>query len=122
MSGKQGKSALRPTQDILIPEKALTLPTIWSLSDALWDKIAIVLAELDPPKRRGWKRSHPRAIFNTICFRLRTGCQWNHLLREFPDDSTVHRTFQRWVSLGVTLLQFCRVSEGWKMRLTGILL
>jgi len=98
---RRGKKELRPTQDVLISEKALTLPTIWSLSDALWDKVITVLAELDPPKHQGRKRSDPRAIFNAICFRLRTGCQWNHLPREFPDDSTVHRTFQRWVSLGV---------------------
>jgi putative transposase len=32
---------------------------------------------------------------------MRTGCQWNHLPKEFPDDSSVHRTFQRWVKLGV---------------------
>jgi putative transposase len=32
---------------------------------------------------------------------LRSGCQWNRLPREFPDDSSVHRTFQRWVRTGV---------------------
>ena len=36
-----------------------------------------------------------------IIFRLRSGCQWNRLPREFPDDSSVHRTFQRWVRAGV---------------------
>ena len=38
---------------------------------------------------------------DVVIFRLRTGCQWNCLPEEFPDDSTVHRTFQRWVELGV---------------------
>ena len=32
---------------------------------------------------------------------MRSGCQWNRLPRELGDDSTIHRTFQRWVVLGV---------------------
>ena len=32
---------------------------------------------------------------------MRAGCQWNRLPRELGDDSTIHRTFQRWVELGV---------------------
>ena len=36
-----------------------------------------------------------------IIFRMRSGCQWNHLPRELGDDSTIHRTFQRWVGGGV---------------------
>lgn len=31
----------------------------------------------------------------------RPGCQWNQLPGDFPDDSSVHRTFQRWVQLGL---------------------
>ncbi len=41
------------------------------------------------------------AAFDAIIFRLRTGCQWNHLPAEYPDDSSVHRTFQRWVERGI---------------------
>src|SRR4051812_50172826 len=32
---------------------------------------------------------------------MRTGCQWNHLPAEYGDDSSVHRTLQRWVRRGV---------------------
>ena len=38
---------------------------------------------------------------NAIIFRMRSGCQGNQLPERFPDDSSVHRTFQRWVLLGV---------------------
>jgi transposase len=39
---------------------------------------------------------------DAIIFRMRSGCQWNHLpKKEFPDDSSVHRTFQRWIEKGV---------------------
>jgi putative transposase len=60
-----------------------------------------VLAERDPPERTGRKRIDPRGALDATIFHLRSGCQWNRLPREFPDDSSVHRTFQRWVKLGV---------------------
>jgi len=82
-------------------EKQQELPTIWHVSDELWMLIAPLLAQKDPPKRRGRKRIDPRAALDAIIFRMRSGCQWNQLPQEFPDDSSVHRTFQRWVRLGI---------------------
>jgi putative transposase len=77
------------------------LPTIWRVPDDLWRVVERVLRELDPPKRTGRKRIDPRGALDAIIFRLRSGCQWNRFPKEFPDDSSVHRTFQRWVRLGV---------------------
>lgn len=77
------------------------LGTIWEVPDKLWAQRAPVLAEVDPPKRTGRPRLDPRATLNAILFRLRSGCQWNQLPERFPDDSSVHRTFQRWVRLGL---------------------
>jgi putative transposase len=78
-----------------------TLPTIWNVSDELWAKIEPILAELDPPRNRGRKRIDQRRALDGILFRMRSGVQWNHLPKEFGDDSSVHRTFQRWANLGV---------------------
>ena len=77
------------------------LATVWQVSDELWTVIAPILAELDPPKATGRPRVAARATLDAIIFRLRSGCQWNQLPERFPDDSSVHRTFQRWVRLGV---------------------
>src|SRR5689334_10195910 len=77
------------------------LPTIWHVPDELWAKIKPLLARLDPPKSRGRKRIDQRAALDAIIFRLRSGCQWNHLPKDLPDDSSVHRTFQRWQKLGL---------------------
>jgi putative transposase len=76
------------------------LPPIWECSDELWALIEPILAEYDPPKQ-GPPRIDQRGAFDAIIFRLRTGCQWNRLPWEYPDDSSVHRTFQRWVKLGI---------------------
>lgn len=81
--------------------KRETLPTIWEVPDDLWEQIHPVILEMDPPKATGRKRVHPRKILDGIIFRMRSGCHWNRLPRELGDDSTIHRTFQRWVELGV---------------------
>ena len=58
------------------------------------------MLELDPPKSKGRNRVDQRKMLEGIIFRLRSGCQWNHLPKELGDDSTIHRTFQRWVGCG----------------------
>ena len=40
-------------------------------------------------------------MLNGIIFRIRSGCQWNRLPKDLGDDSTIHRTFKRWVELVV---------------------
>jgi len=82
-------------------KKLKTLPTIWQVPEELWNKIKPIIQQHDPPKHTGRKRIDPRAALDAIIFRMRTGCQWNSLPKEFPDDSSVHRTFQRWIQLGL---------------------
>lgn len=79
------------------------LETIWECPDDLWnDFIQPVLDERDPPHRGpGRNRIDPRGAFNGIIYQMRTGCQWNALPKRFGDDSSVHRTFQRWIAKGV---------------------
>lgn len=80
---------------------ARPLPTIWRVSDELWAKVEPILIRQDPPRRMGRKRIDQRRALNGIIYRLRSGVQWNELPKEFGDDSSVHRTFQRWVKLKV---------------------
>ena len=83
------------------PSERKPLPTVWHVPDDLWEKIEPIFKEYDPPKSTGRPRVDQRAVLDAGIFRLRTGCQWNHLPKEFLDDSTVHRAFQRWVNLGL---------------------
>lgn len=78
------------------------LDTIWECPDDLWDNVILPIIEcLDPPKHTGRKRVDLRQALNGIIYQLRSGCQWNHLPKDFGDDSSVHRTFQRWIEKGV---------------------
>ena len=81
--------------------KSKTLATIWEVADDLWEQIHPVILEMDPPKATGHKRANQRRMLEGVIFRMRSSCQWNRLPRELEDDSTIHRTFQRWVELGV---------------------
>jgi transposase len=77
------------------------LPAIWEVDDSLWQQVEQVLAELDPPANFGPDRIDQRKALNGVIYRMRSGVQWNHLPREFGDDASIHRTFQRWVKRGV---------------------
>jgi putative transposase len=78
------------------------LPTIWEASDELWTIIEPIMNRLDPPRvTPGRGRIDLRAALNGVIYQMRSGCQWNKLPEKFGDDSSVHRTFQRWISKGV---------------------
>ena len=81
--------------------KVRPLPTIWEVSDELWKIIQPILTQLDPPSWTGRDRIDQRAALNGIIYQMRSGCQWNRLPEKFGDDSSVHRTFQRWIRKGV---------------------
>ena len=77
------------------------LPTIWAVSDDLWNRAGPIINELDPPAATGRKRNDDRQTLNGVIFRMRSGVQWNQLPREFGSDTAVHRAMQRWIALGV---------------------
>ena len=98
--------------------KSVSLPTIWEIPDDLWQRIEPVILELDPPKGKGRKRVDQRKMLQGVIFRMRSSCQWNRLPKELGDDSTIHRTFQRWVERGVlervwaVLIEECQELDG----------
>ena len=76
------------------------LPTIWRTPDDLWSDYVLPLLRVhDPQPKTGRPRIDQRAALDGIIFVLRSGCQWNALPKEFGDDASVHRTYQRWVGL-----------------------
>jgi putative transposase len=76
-------------------------PTIWEVPDDGWTMLEPILAECYPAKPKGHRRVDLRRVLNGSIFRLRTGCQWHQLPKQFGDDSTVHRHFQQWCQRGI---------------------
>jgi transposase len=64
------------------------------LTDAEW---ALIKPVIDTPQTgRGRRRTVDlRAVTNALLYKLRTGCQWLLLPRDFPPRSTVSYYFQR---------------------------
>ena len=81
--------------------KSKRMPTLWEVPDALWQRIQPILEADDPARPTGRKKVDRRRVLDGIIFRLRTGCQWNHIPGVYGDDSTIHRYFQRWCGRGV---------------------
>lgn len=82
-------------------KRAEPLATIWRVDDMLWAQAEQMLAKYDPPARFGPERIDQRKALDGVIYRMRSGVQWNQLPREFGDDASVHRTFQRWVERDV---------------------
>jgi len=81
---------------------AAELATIWTTPDDLWQEFILpILRKHDPEPHTGRPRTDQRKALDGIIFIMRSGCQWNMLPRQYGSDSAVHRTFQRWVSLGI---------------------
>lgn len=90
------------TQPAHQPQGREPLPTIWEVTDQMWDNVfQPLLAELDPPSPMGRPRADQRRCLDGMIYRARTGCQWNRLPERFGSDSTVHRTVYRWDRRGV---------------------
>ena len=76
-----------------------------------------MILELDPPKAKGRKRVNQRKMLEGVIFRMRF-LPMEPLAQGTGDDSTIHRTFQRWVEGGVlervwaVLIEECRELDG----------
>jgi len=98
--------------------KVEPLPTIWEVNDELWNIIQTILDQLDPPAATGRPRIGQRESLNGIIHQMRSGGQWNRLPQQFGDDSSVHRTMQRWIAKGIferiwaVLIENCAELEG----------
>ena len=76
----------------------------WTVSDALWERVAPLIPEHRRVKGRrykrrpggGRKRMPPRRVFEAIMYVLRTGCQWKALPKEYGSASSVHAYFLEW--------------------------
>ena len=55
------------------------MPTLWEVPDELWERIEPLVEQADSTKPTGRKRVNRRRVLDGIIFRLRTGCQWNHI-------------------------------------------
>jgi len=72
-----------------------------TIPEPLWKKLQLLIPP-EPAKPKGGRpRLDDRAVMSGIAYRLRTGCQWRAIPREFASGQTCHRRFQEWERQGV---------------------
>lgn len=98
----------------------------FEVPEALWRRIAPVLPRERPTPRGGRPRVPDRIALAGILYRLRTGCQWKALPREFGSGSTCHLRMQQWRRRGVfrrvyaELVRYYHKKRGLQLRWTSL--
>lgn len=88
-----------------------TLETIWEVDDTLWAIVEPILTKKYPAKGNGRSRVGFRQVLNAISYRMRNGCQWNHMPAELGSDSSNHRWMPQWREDGVLEQEWAKLAE-----------
>lgn len=76
--------------------------TFRDLSDADWQRVSILLPELQPrTEPRGRPLTNTRAVLNGVLWVLFHGSTWASLPEHYPPYQTCHRRFKAWRDAGV---------------------
>lgn len=71
-------------------------------SDLSSEQWSLIESEIIRKKRRGPKsRADLRSVVNAIMYRLRTGCQWQYLPKEYERFEVVKGYWRRWKNNGL---------------------
>lgn len=91
-------------------------PKFADIPDDLWELIEPVLPKPKKKPRGGRPPVPNRKVVAGIVFRLKTGCQWKALPREFGSGSTCHLRMQQWQKAGVFKKIFALLLERYDKR------
>ena len=73
-----------------------------SLTNAEWEVLEPLLAEILPPNKRtrpsNWTK---RELIDGIFYQLKNGCNWEDLPKDLPPYSTVYWHYKQWREAGV---------------------
>ena len=79
-----------------------------SIPDELWERVEKWIPERRRPSSSlaGRPPRPDRVVMEGICYRLRTGCQWDAIPAEFGSSSTCRRRFAQWRKAGVFFMMW----------------
>src|SRR5262245_32556510 len=99
---------MKTTHLVSQPQTALTDEVRLVLTDAAWERIAAVLAEVK--SRRGTTPIlQDRFFVEAVLYLARTGCPWRDLPACFGNWDAVYQRFRRWEQAGRWQALFARV-------------
>ena len=71
------------------------------IPDEVWERVKVWLPERRPHRRGGRPWNDDRRVMSGIVYRLKTGCQWDAIPREFGSGNTCYDRFREWQAAGV---------------------
>lgn len=98
----------------------------FEVPEGLWREIAPLLPSERSKPRGGRPRVPDRVVLAGIIYRLRTGCQWKALPRQFGSGSTCHLRMQAWrrrhvfQKIHARLVQYYRKKRGLYLRWSAL--
>ena len=87
------------------------------LSDEQWALIGSFFARPDP--RGAQPKYERRRVLEAILYRLREGCRWRALPKDFPPYDTVHDHWQKWQKRGVWQEAVLVLNTRWREQKLG---
>lgn len=71
------------------------------IPDEVWERLKVWLPERPRSRKGGRPRNDDRRVMSGIVYRLKTGCQWDAIPREFGSGNTCYDRFREWQAAGV---------------------
>lgn len=75
--------------------------TYFEIPDELWEKIESLFKSISSGRPGGHPDPNFRLLLSGILYRLKTGCQWHMIPRQYGSKSSLHEQYQRWVRHGI---------------------
>lgn len=71
------------------------------IPDEVWERLKPWLPERAPHRKGGRPWNDDRRVMSGIVYRLKTGCQWDAIPKEFGSGNTCYDRFREWAAAGV---------------------
>jgi transposase len=71
------------------------------IPDEVWERLKVWLPERRQHRKGGRPWNDDRRVMSGIVYRLKTGCQWDAIPREFGSGNTCYDRFREWQAAGV---------------------
>ena len=71
------------------------------IPDEVWERLKVWLPAHPHSRRGGRPWNDDRRVMSGIVYRLKTGCQWDAIPREFGSGNTCYDRFREWEAAGV---------------------
>jgi putative transposase len=71
------------------------------IPDEVWERLKVWLPARPIHRKGGRPRNDDRRVMSGIVYRLKTGCQWDAIPREFGSGNTCYDRFREWQAAGV---------------------